>query len=480
MKVILAGYNVDIDLIESAKKSRKIAPEQLTPETISAAYARISRSSKDVNLLRKEAREDVEKARKSNENIVFGLGHSSVAEHACFNFDIIGISRYATEFLENFRLASYTEKSQRYVKIGDEKIVPKEFSKSPFNELFTSIVNMQYDFYNKAYQAIETVLIEEGYDRKEAFLMAKEDARYALPLATKGQLGMTVNGRELEYIIQRLQAERVEEVKELGKKLYEEAYYIAPSLIKYTEPEEYHKLYPELKKKVVSLVSEKNFPIIFAKTDVYMVDNTPNPDEEILTSILFSHYNVSYQTAKTVVSLLSFDEKKSLFLEIYRNLKPYHSLLREFERASFTFQITLSASAFAQLKRHRIATILKQNYSPSHGVTIPETFEKANLVKEFENLIAKTNEIFYRFMDINDAACYYILTNAHKRRVLFTVNARELYHFVRLREDKHAQWDIRSLAEQILIHVKQVAPLTFMLACGKDKFDKVYREVFGS
>ncbi len=478
MKVILAGYNIDTELIDLAKKGKGIDPWQLTHETIAAAYARISRSSKDVNLLRQEAREDVEKARKSNETIVFGLGHSSIAEHACFNFDIIGISRYATEFIENFRLASYTEKSQRYVKIGDEKIVPTEFSKSPYRELFVSIVNLQYQFYNKAYKLIENVLLEEGYERKEASLIAKEDARYALPLATKGQLGMTVNGRELEHIIQRLQGERIEEVRELGRKLYEEAFHIAPSLIKYTEPEKYHKLYKELKKKVVSLVSEKYFPMVFTKTDVYMVDNTPNPDEEILTSILFSYYNISYQTAKTVVSLLSFEEKKELFLEIYKDLKPYHSLPREFERASFTFQVTLSASAFAQLKRHRMATILKQNYSPSHGITIPETFEKASLVKEFEELVSKTNEIFYRFMDVDDSACYYILTNAHKRRVLFQVNARELYHFVRLRDDKHAQWDIRHIAEQILIHVKQVAPLTFLLACGKDKFDRVYREVF--
>jgi len=480
MKVILAGYNIDKDLIELAKSGDRVEPQQLTPETISAAYARISRSAEDVNILRKNARKDVEKARNSNETIVFGLGHSSIAEHACFNFDIIGISRYATEFLENFRLASYTEKSQRYVKIGDEKIIPAEFSKSPFRELFLSLVNLQYDFYDKAYKAIETVLVEEGFDKKEASLMAKEDARYALPLATKGQLGLTVNGRELEYMIQRLQSERVEEVRELGKKLYEQAYHVAPSLIKYTEPEDYHKLYPKLKKKVVSLVSEKYFPLVFAKTDVYMVDNTPNPDEEILTSILFSYYNVSYQTAKTVVSLLSFEEKKSIFLEIFKNLKPYHSLLREFESANFTFQITLSASAFAQLKRHRMATILKQNYSPSHGITIPETFEKADIVKEFEELISKTNEIFYRFMDIDDSACYYILTNAHRRRVLISMNAREIYHFARLRDDEHAQWDIRHIAEQILIHVKQVAPLTFLLACGKDKFDRVYREVFNS
>ena len=92
----------------------------LTPEIFSAAYARISRSAKDIGALRKQAREDVKQARESNRSIIFEMGHHSVAEHAVFNFDMIGVSRLALEEIERFRLASYTEKSQRYVTLkGD-------------------------------------------------------------------------------------------------------------------------------------------------------------------------------------------------------------------------------------------------------------------------------------------------------------------------------------------------------------------------
>ena len=58
MKVVLAGYNIDKSLIERFP-NRNIA----TPETISAAYARISRSKKSVTELRKQALQEVEKAR---------------------------------------------------------------------------------------------------------------------------------------------------------------------------------------------------------------------------------------------------------------------------------------------------------------------------------------------------------------------------------------------------------------------------------
>ncbi|MBW2559006.1 MAG: hypothetical protein JRD69_09300, partial [Deltaproteobacteria bacterium] len=61
MKVILAGHNVDYEVIKECRASLENAlsgygSESLTPETISAAYARISRNPLPVNELRKIAR----------------------------------------------------------------------------------------------------------------------------------------------------------------------------------------------------------------------------------------------------------------------------------------------------------------------------------------------------------------------------------------------------------------------------------------
>jgi thymidylate synthase ThyX len=473
MKVILAGYNVDTDLIEKLKKKDKVDTNSITPETISAAYARISRNPADVNILREVARSEIEKARKSNELIVFGLGHSSVAEHACFNFDIIGISRYALEFLENFRLASYTEKSQRYIKIDDDVVLPKEFTESPFKELFFKIIAKQNNFYNLAYEKIKETYINEGIKEKDADLTAKEDARYALSLAIKGQLGMTVNGRTLENMIQKLQATDLDELQVLSKQLYNASYPLAPSLIKYTKPENFHFVKNKLKKSLNFSTSTHS-----SKNNVRLHFATANPDEEILASVLFTLGNMSYEQAREQTSLLPFDEKKKIFLTIFKDLKSYHSVLREFENATFSFEATMSATAFAQAKRHRIGTIIKQDYLPALGVTIPESFKAAGLEDEFLNLIGNVNEVYYRFKDLSKDAANYLLTNSHRRRVNFTMNARELYHFFRMREDIHAQWDIREIAKEVLDLVKKKAPLTFLLACGKHRFDTVYNEVF--
>jgi thymidylate synthase ThyX len=63
--------------------------------------------------------------------------------------------------------------------------------------------------------------------------------------------------------------------------------------------------------------------------------------------------------------------------------------------------------------------------------------------------------------------------------VLIQMNGRELYHFSRLRQDAHAQWDIRGLADRMLYLAQQELPLTLMLCCGKDAFETARAEVLG-
>ncbi|KPK67664.1 hypothetical protein AMJ87_13000, partial [candidate division WOR_3 bacterium SM23_60] len=143
MKILLAGFNVDAEALKDCKKHRSA----LTPESIAAAYARISRSVKSVDVLRKDARQEVDKARKSNRRIIFNMGHHSIAEHAVFNFDIIGISRRAVEELERFRLCSYTEKSQRHVPLKGDYIIPGELKNTHLIQDFRDIVRRQNALY---------------------------------------------------------------------------------------------------------------------------------------------------------------------------------------------------------------------------------------------------------------------------------------------------------------------------------------------
>src|SRR5512136_2528797 len=242
MRVVLAGYNVDSAVIDELKRTSP-PREDVTPETLSASYARISRDPRPVDELRASARAEVDRARRSNQSIIFKMGHHSVAEHAVFNFDVIGVSRLAIEEIERFRLMSFTEKSQRYITLGDDFVVPEEVRAAGLEDLFVRTIKAQNALYHRLYARLKPFVFAKHAEaaaesRNHAVLdgWAKEDARYVVSLATEGQLGLTSNARNLEHLIRRFAAKGLEEIRELNRRLHELAKAIAPSIILFTDP----------------------------------------------------------------------------------------------------------------------------------------------------------------------------------------------------------------------------------------------------
>jgi len=139
----------------------------------------------------------------------------------------------------------------------------------------------------------------------------------------------------------------------------------------------------------------------------------------------------------------------------------------------------ISATCFAQLKRHRMATLTTQPYDPNLDVTVPPSIREIGAEDDFRRMVVRTNDVYSRLRSEMEEAADYVLTNAHRRRVLLKVNARELYHISRLREDATAQWDIRCIAAEMSRLAKEAMPLTHMLLGGKDAYPEVYEKVYG-
>lgn len=487
MKVHLAGYNIDAELIKQMKILHKDLSDQFTPETISAAYARISRDPRQVNELREIASKEVEKARKSNNAIIFDLGHSSVAEHAVFNLDIIGISRLAIEELEHFRLASYTEKSQRYITLTDDFVIPEEINDVIDIEKFKNIIKLQNNFYHELFEKLKVYVFQENknlsLDTKNHRLLegfAKEDARYISSLATQGQLGMTLNARTLELILRRLNSSKLKEVNTLSKAIYDELKDIAPSVVKYTKATEYDLTkYDNISKFVNKLsleVSQSQSQSKIAE-DVKLVKFTKDADDLIISAILHTVTGYTFDEVQTIVKSMDTKTKQNILVESFKDIKLYDVVLREFEYADFIFELNISAACFGQLKRHRMITLTNKNYNLDLGVIIPDSIIKIGYKEKFLEIISRTNEVYNDLFKKYGNIAEYVLTNAHKRTVLVKINARELYHLSRLREDAHAQWDIRNISSKIVELAREVAPITTFLTCGKDTFIETYKNI---
>lgn len=484
MKILLAGYNLDYDLIRELKDKSGFK-QDLTPETISAAYARISRSPKAVNELREIARDEVDKARQSNRNIVFEMGHSSVAEHSVFNIDVIGVSRMLVEEIEKFRLCSYTEKSQRYVLFNKDFVIPEEIRQANLTELFVSAVEAQNDFYHELYGKLRPYIFEKHKDLAEnpankSMLegWAKEDARYAISMATQTQLGMTINARNLELMLRRLAALPLAEAHEYSEQLYSATKEIAPSLIRYTKATDYDKFTREHLRRQCTDLSEQYGAGSKKLSDVQLTYATPASDNRIAAALLFVSSNIPYAICLTMAGKMTPTTKKAFIKTAFANLQVHDSVLREMENVDLQFELILSSSCFAQLKRHRMSTIIAQEYNPQLGVTVPPSIKAIGQQKDFLEIMRQTQNAYTQIKEKAPLAAAYILTNAHRKRVLMKFNARELYHLARLRADAHAQWDIRELTKKMLIQAKKVMPLTLMMACGKDNFSELSNKTF--
>jgi flavin-dependent thymidylate synthase len=404
MRVVLAGFNVEAEILDEA---RRRFGDAVTPEVISASYARISRDPRGIAAIRKEARNAVEKARRSNERIVFGLGHASVAEHAVLNFDITGVSRLAVEEVEHFRLASFTEKSQRYIRLDKDIVVPPEIRGSSRERTLRSLARELHRAYGEILRAI-------GASGAEG-VAAKEDARYLMPLATATQLGMTVNARELEHMIRNLAGHPLLELRAFSKLVYTTTRQLIPSLVRYPEPAPHVLDMPEAKR-----LGKKG-------------------REEIIAATM-------------------------------RRMGPHDAVWREFETIQFTFELIVSASCFAQLKRHRMATLIAQPYDIALGVSIPKTFVEARSVAVLRRAAAQAERLYRAIGGAGEPAAAYALLNAHRRRVRLSMNLRELYHFSRLRSDRSAQWEIRALSDEMCRLAKDRVPCAARLLGGKDEF----------
>jgi flavin-dependent thymidylate synthase len=510
MRVVLAGYNVDREVLEALKRHE---PGRLdvTPETLAAAYARISRNPKPVDELRAEARIEVGGARRSNKNIIFNMGHHSVAEHAVFNFDIMGVSRLAIEELEHFRLSSYTEKSQRYILLGDDFLVPEEVRQAgpAWEELFLRTVRAQNALYHALYKRLLPRVLESNKEMADepghkSVLegWAKEDARYVVSLATHGQLGMTINARNLELLVRRFAAKRLAEFRELNERLYGLAREVAPSLLLFTEAspfdqDAYEDLVEEAKREEVaeferSERARKTRGTAAAgagdarpgedEEAVRLVAHSSDADDRVLVALLFAASGLSFREWRRRAARMSPDDKLRVYKTAFRRMEFYDFPLREFEHADLTFELVVSASCFAQLKRHRMATMTSQRYDPALGVTVPPAVEDVGARVEFMDIVGRTNEAYDALRGEGGvgAAADYILTNAHKRRILLKVNVRELYHISRLREDATAQWEIRALAGRMSALAREVMPMTCLMLGGKDAYPELYERVFGA
>ncbi|MDD4858066.1 MAG: FAD-dependent thymidylate synthase, partial [Candidatus Krumholzibacteria bacterium] len=210
---------------------------------------------------------------------------------------------------------------------------------------------------------------------------------------------------------------------------------------------------------------------------VRLVDVTDGADERLAACLIFSSGRSSLRDARAAAAKLGRKGRKAIIAATMEGMEAHDAVWREFENINFTFELVVSASCYAQLKRHRLATLVVQRYDPRLGISIPDAFMRAGTVRLIRDAARDAERFYRRHAGALGQAAEYALLNAHRRRALLGINLRELYHFSRLRSDMAAQWEIREISDEMCRLAAERVPCGAALLCGKDGFQKKIKQL---
>jgi len=151
------------------------------------------------------------------------MGHTTPFEHASFTFCIEGMARVTSHQLVRHRLASFSQQSQRYVKMDRPVYVtPPEIAANP--EALA-----KFEAHCAAAYKLYFELTELG--------IKKEDARYALPEAAETKTMVTMNARELMHFFAMRCCNRAQwEIRGVAIEMLRQAKEIAPLIFEGSGP----------------------------------------------------------------------------------------------------------------------------------------------------------------------------------------------------------------------------------------------------
>ncbi len=416
-----------------------------------------------------------ERARAFAEKYVLGYGHSSVAEHGMVHLALEDVSIIASKLIEDARLASYTEKSTRYVAFDPDKAYypprvmaegnPGEVYAGAVRGLLTAYTEWTDDFLAqiKARTPRGEKQSERAYDaasRATAFDLL----RYLLPAATHTNIGLTLNARTLEHLITKLLSQPLEEGRVLGAQIKAEAQHVVPTLLKYADYNEYRAetstAIDELAREMLGTPPVPNNGGAGAKSGVSLVFSDPDADNRLVAAILYGAFHLSMETLLAQVARMNQDAKERVVDEYLKRRGPHDAPGRALERLFCTVEMTMDYGAYRDVQRHRMATQTTQALSPALGFEMPREFETFGYAGRYQALMTQSADAYRRLCEtgFTDEAAY-VLPLATRIRVLFTWNLREVTHFVELRSARQGHPSYRKIAQDVYHAVAETYPL---------------------
>ena len=350
---------------------------------------------------------------------VLSSGHKSVIEHQTFGIAFNDVSVLVEQFVIEFRLASFTVKSRRYVDFSGAGYVVPDGMKSTIRSIY----------------AERTEALFHIYEQLLALDIPREDARFVLPYGFRSNFFMTVNARELIHMIAAMTAGRGSawpELRMLGEQLKEQLDALYPGAV----DAELRHLPPEQ----AEACRESIHAGAAVEPVSRIVSGPAQPMALLEEAMRFSHRFENFD----IPALLN-------------DARP-----RELELLNYAFCIdNVSLACVTHFTRHRMQTLmLRHELSALSGgnYVLPETISANPAARAlYEEAFTAQAAAAQRARDLGatDAELHYFAMAGLTTTLLISMNARELLHFAKLRSCSRAQWEIRGIARGMIDALNQ-------------------------
>ncbi len=457
--------------------------ESLSPVTIAAAMARLSRRGDDMRVtLLDEFIGKLGKDQGLLKRVITAYGDDSVQQLVGQHVVVEGASQLLTKKLEWGRLASYLEQSTRYI-FFDQKnkngkyryYTPSHFDKKTKSKYIKTMDNI-FDLYSSMVRDLTDYVQSEsnvpkneqdGAWRSATRAQACDAIRPVLPVSTKSTVGIFASGQALESLIMHLLSDELPEAKITGQKLLDESRKVLETFLERADKPERGGAWQAYRAETFSNVSDvaKKYLSKTHNSDFSPVTLTnvfPKNELDVISNILYEHTDGSLSSIKSEVETWSYDKKVEVLENFVGNrLNRRQRPGRALENIHYSFDLICDYGIFRDLQRHRMVDDLNwQKLSPRYGYDVPELVEKAGLTDQFLKCFDLSLDLYSSLQEAGyELEAQYATLLGHKMRWKVTINAREAFQMIELRTTPQGHPGYRKLAQEMYDKIAEVHPL---------------------
>jgi len=478
-----AGKRYLEDAVTSVDGDVYAFTEKLSPVTIAAAMARLSRRGDDMRItILDEFAGKVDKDKQLLHRVITAFGDDSVQQLGGVHVVVENASNLLTKKLEWGRLAAYLEQSTRYIYFDQKDRrgryryhVPSEL-KPAVKKQYKQAMDTIFDLYSAMVRELTEYIRgkssvpeneRDGAWRAATRAQACDAVRPVLPVATTSTVGIFASGQALESLIMHLQADELPEARRTGDDLLKQGRKVLSTFLERADkPERGGAMvaYRASTHKTMAQLAKENLPDNYATATepVDLVDFWPKNELLLVPDMLYEHSNLSQDALAAEVNGWPYDKKAEVFKAYMgERLNRRHRPGRALEKAHYSFDLVCDYGIFRDLQRHRMVDDLNwQPLTPRYGYEIPQLVEEAGLSEQFEACFDVSLKLYSRLQKAGyPLEAQYATLLGHKMRWKITYNAREAFHLHELRTSPQGHPGYRKLVMQMHEKLAEVHPL---------------------